>query len=68
MVDAIQLNFGKFGNTDRFIKISNVFQNTLVFLFSSLAFSFLLSGALLFLRQFRIIEKTVIKYALLNTR
>ena len=62
MVDAIQLNFGKFGNTDRFIKISNVFQNTLLFLFSSLSFSLLLSGVLLFLRQFRIIEKTVIKF------
>ena len=62
MVDAVQFDFGKFGNTDRFIKINNAFQNTLIFLFSSLLFSFALSGLLLLLRKIKVIERTITKF------
>ena len=62
MADAIQLDFGKFGNTDRFIKINNAFQNTLLFLVSALIFSFLFSCMLLIVRRVKNIENTIVKF------
>ena len=62
LISAIQLDFGAFNGTDRFAMIISAFKNTLLFLFNGLFFSLILSCFLLFMRQFKIVEKTLIKF------
>ncbi len=61
IINAIQLDFGNYANSNRFINISLAFRNTLVFLFTSLAFGMMFSVVLLSLRKIRWINKTIIK-------
>ena len=62
LIDAVQLEFGMFNGTNRFIMVSNAFKNTLLFLFSGLLCSLIMSMILLFLRQFKIIKNTLIQF------